>query len=172
VAISRWYVLRSKPHKEAILARYARGQGHEIYFPTLPAHPVNPRARKVVPYFPGYLFAKTSLERIGESAFTWMPFSSGLVRVGGEPAPVPEAVMWALAERVKAAWHRGGKPDTVSPFARGDRVLVRQGLFEGYRGLFDIKLPGSARARVLLQMLNDGYVPVEIDLGALESDVR
>jgi transcription antitermination factor NusG len=171
VAISHWYVLRSKPHKEAILARYARGQGHEIYFPTLPAHPVNPRARKVVPYFPSYLFARTSLERIGESAFTWMPFSSGLVRMGGEPAPVPEAVMSAVRARVQAAWRRGGLPEPAR-FAPGEWVLVREGLFEGYRGLFDLRLPGSARARVLLQVLNDGYVTVEINLGALQSDRR
>ena len=47
-------------------------------------------------------------------------------------------------------------------------MVIRQGLFEGYQGIFDVQLSGSARARVLLKMLNDRYVPVEVDADLLE----
>ena len=55
-------------------------------------------------------------------------------------------------------------------FHRGEAVIVRERAFEGYRGLFDARLPGTERVRILLKMLNDRYVPVEIDLGSLEKD--
>ena len=47
---------------------------------------------------------------------------------------------------------------------------VREGAFEGYRALVDARLPGTERVRVLLKMLNDRYVPLEVDLELLERD--
>jgi hypothetical protein len=55
---------------------------------------------------------------------------------------------------------------------KGDPVYIREGIFEGYRAIFDIRLPGSERVRVLLEMLNDRYVPMEIDVGYLEKADR
>jgi transcriptional antiterminator RfaH len=162
----RWYVLRSKPHKESVLARYAKGQGHSIFYPTIPYKPVNYRASRIRAYFPGYLFVRADLQGQGVSTFSWMPFSSGLVHVGGEPAPVPEATVRALAARVSEVWAAGGLQ--AAALHPGDRVMIRQGMFEGYEGLFDVKLPGSERVRVLLRMLNNRFVPVEVDVGLVE----
>ena len=162
----RWYVLRSKPHKERALSEHARRSGHEVFFPSIPVRPVNPRASRVRPYFPGYMFLHASLADVGQSVYHWMPFSQGLVHVGGEPAPVADLVVRALQARVAEIWRAGGlgSPDWV----KGERVVIRQGLFEGYQGIFDVRLSGSARVRVLLKMLNDRYVPVEIDADLLE----
>ena len=86
--------------------------------------------------------------------------------LGGEPAPVADLVVRALQARVAEIWRAGGlgSPDWVM----GERVVIRQGLFEGYQGIFDVRLSGSARVRVLLKMLNDRYVPVEVDPGSIE----
>jgi transcriptional antiterminator RfaH len=35
--------------------------------------PVNPRARKTRPYFPGYLFVQADLAAVGLVEFRWMP---------------------------------------------------------------------------------------------------
>jgi transcription antitermination factor NusG len=158
---NHWYVLRSKPHKERALRDYAQRSGHEVFLPSIPVRPVNPRASRVRPYFPGYLFLHASLADDGQSVFRWMPFSQGLVHVGGEPAPVADLVIRALQARLAEIWRAGGlaAPDWV----RGERVVIRQGLFEGYQGIFDARLPGRARVRVLLKMLSDRYVPVEVD---------
>ena len=161
---SRWYVLRSKPHKEAALCRHSRSGGHEVFYPTIPLRPVNPRAAKVGPYFPGYLFIRTLISEVGESAFRWMPFSAGLVHVGGEPAAVPEATVRAIAARVHEVWGAGGLQ--LAGYKYGDAVVIRQGVFEGYEAIFDARLPGTERVRVLLKMLNDRFMPLEID-GAL-----
>lgn len=70
----RWHVLRSKPRKEAALARYARSNGHEVFYPTIPVKPVNPRASKIKPYFPGYLFVQTSLAELESLPFAGCRF--------------------------------------------------------------------------------------------------
>jgi transcriptional antiterminator RfaH len=161
-----WYVLRSKPWKEAALTKLARSGGHEVYYPSIPVNPVNPRARKIVPYFPGYTFIRTHLGRAGRSVFNWMPFSQGLVCVGGEPAPVSDLIVRSIMTRVAEIWQAKGLK--VKEYGPGDRIIIRDGMFEGYRGIFDEYLSGSERVRVLLEMLNARYVPLEIDVKHVE----
>jgi transcription antitermination factor NusG len=161
----QWYVLRSKPRKEAALERYARLNAYEVFYPTIPVKPVNPRASKVKAYFPGYLFVRTSLSEEGESAFRWMPFSAGMVYIGGEPARVDELVIRAIRTRVAEIWEAGGLVfDDLMP---GDRVLIQEGAFEGYEAIFDARISGSKRVKVLLKMLNDRFVPLVVDAGLI-----
>lgn len=162
----QWYVLRSKPWKETALTTHARSAGHVIYYPNIPVNPVNPRARKIIPYFPGYVFVKTQLGIAGRSVFHWMPFSQGLVCVGGEPAPVSELIVRSIMTRVAEIWRFKGLK--VKEFGPGDRIIIREGMFEGYRGIFDEYLTGSERVRVLLEMLNARFVPLEIDAKLVE----
>jgi len=116
----RWYVLRSKPRKERALCKFARSQGHVIFYPTIPVNPVNPRAAKIQPYFPGYLFAHTDLSQVGASTFHWMPFSQGLVRVGGDPTYVPDNIINALHRRIEEIWDVGGT--AFDGLDKGDHV--------------------------------------------------
>jgi transcriptional antiterminator RfaH len=166
----QWYVLRSKPWKETALSNFARSAGHEVYYPSIPVNPVNPRARKIIPYFPGYIFVRTHLGKAGRSAFHWMPFSQGLVCVGGEPAPVSDLIMRTIMSRVSEIWQSKGME--VKKFATGDHIIIRDGMFEGYRGIFDVYLTGSERVRVLLEMLNARFVPLEIDVKKVEKLIR
>lgn len=165
-----WYVLRSKPRKEASLARYARWAGHNVFLPLIPAKPVNPRASRVSPFFPGYLFVRADLPLVGDSAFRWMPLSRGLVHVGGEPAPVGDRLIEAIQKRVKHIWSEGSVG--AQNLKRGDRVVVQGGVFEGYEGIFDASLSGGERARILLRWLSDRYLPVELEAGLVERDRR
>ena len=162
----RWYVLRSKPRKETSLARYASSLRVEVFLPTIPVRPVNPRASRVGPYFPGYLFVHTDLAQVGQSTFRWMPLSQGLVCVGGEPAFVAEQVVEALRDRVGQIWDAGGLGE--ARFERGDAVRILGGVFDGYDGIFDRGLPGAERVRILLRMIHDRYVPLDIDPGLIQ----
>ncbi len=159
---ARWFVLRSKPCKEPALCRYARSNGHHIFYPTIPVNPVNSRASKIRPYFPGYLFLRTDLREVSEGTFRWMPFSQGLVYMGGEPAPVADPIVEAIQIRIEEIWEAGGV--TVEDFQPGDRVLIHSGVLEGYEGIFNSRLSGSQRARVLLKMIHDRFVPTDLDL--------
>ena len=55
-AQSLWYALRTRPRKETLACKQAEAQGIETFNPLMRVRPVNPRARKVRPYFPGYVF--------------------------------------------------------------------------------------------------------------------
>jgi transcription antitermination factor NusG len=164
--MEQWYALRSKPRKEDIVWRQARSQGFETFFPRLKVNPVNPRARKLVPYFPGYLFVHVNLEEVGLSVFQWMPHSTGLVSFGGEPAYVPDHLIYELQKHVLELKDAGG--EVFLGLKQGDRVLIEDGPFKGYEAIFDVRLPGTERVRVLLEMLgNQRNIPIELDAGII-----
>jgi transcription antitermination factor NusG len=161
-----WYALRSKPRKEEVLWQQLRSQGYEVFFPRLRVQPVNPRSRKWRPYFPGYMFVQVDIESIGISTFQWMPHALGLVSFDGIPASVPENLVRAITRRVEEIAAAGGELfDGLKP---GDAVRISEGPFVGYEAIFDTRIPGSERVRVLIQMLSDRRIPVELRAGQIE----
>lgn len=165
-----WYALRSKPQKEDIVSKQVRARGFEVFYPRLRVNPVNPRSRKYKSYFPGYLFVKADIEAVGLSTFQWLPHSNGLVSFGGEPSSVPDNLIFAIMRRVKDIADAGG--EVFDDLHKGDVVRIGYGPFEGYEAIFDARLPGSERVRVLLQFLSNRYVPVELAASQLEPKKR
>ena len=100
-----------------------RLNGFAAYCPLLRVTPVNPRARKVRPYFPGYVFVQADLTREKASSLQWMPGATGFVSFGGEPARVPDGLIPALRQRVEAVNASGG--ETLHEIQPGDKVRVR-----------------------------------------------
>jgi transcriptional antiterminator RfaH len=165
-----WYALRSKPRKEDVVWKQVREQGFEVFYPRLRVQPVNPRSRKIKPYFPGYLFVRVDIEAVGLSTFQWMPHSTGLVSFGGEPSPVPDNLIYAIQRRVEEIIEAGG--ELFDALHKGDQVGISYGPFEGYEAIFDARLPGTQRVRVLLKFLSDRYVPVELEVAHLQLKKR
>ncbi len=162
-----WYALRSKPRKEDVVWRLLKTQGFEVFYPRLRVQPVNPRSRKVRPYFPGYMFVQVDVEAVGLSTFQWMPHALGLVTFGDEPAIVPDNLVYAIQKRVDEIAAAGG--ELFDGLKRGDEILISSGPFAGYEAIFDVRLPGSERVRVLLQLLNSQrQVPIELDAGQIQ----
>lgn len=155
-----WYAINSHPHKEEILWRHLQSHGIEVFYPRLRVSPVNPRARKHRPYFPGYLFIRVDLVESGQSAFQWMPHARGIVTVGGEPAIVPDGLIGAL--RARLAQLEADRPAPTAELKPGDLVVIEDGPFEGYEAIFDVHISGSERVRVLLKMLNQSQIPLEL----------
>lgn len=167
---THWYALRSKPRKEDVLWRQLHAQEFEVFYPRLRIQPVNPRSKKHKPYFPGYMFINVDLDELGISTFRWMPHSVGLVSFGGEPAYVPENLIHALIKRVEEINEAGGEIfEGLNP---GDPVRISEGPFAGYEAIFDARLPGNERVRVLIQMLNERHLPVEMQSGQIERKDR
>jgi transcriptional antiterminator RfaH len=155
-----WYVLRSKPNKELALWRELTSRGFECFCPQLRVQPVNPRSRKVRPYFPGYLFFQADLAQAGASTFQYMPFSSGFVSFGEAPATVPDPLIQAIRRRVDEINAAGG--EQLAGLSQGDVVAIEGGPFEGYEAIFDVRLPGKERVRVLLKLLQSRQLNVEL----------
>ncbi len=160
-----WYVLHSKPRKEQQLDTYLRSQDFETFYPTLRVQPVNPRASKVRPYFPRYLFVRADLDAVGTSALQWVPGAIGLVEVGGVPATISEAMIYQIRRQVEAIDAAGGL--TFTGLQPGDPVRITHGPLAGYEALFDTRLSGTERVQVLLQMLGR-QVKVQVNAGAIE----
>lgn len=162
-----WYALRAKPRKEDIIWRQARLQGFEVFYPRVRVHPVNPRSRKILPYFPGYLFVQADLETSGQSTFQWMPHTLGLVSFGGEPSIVPDNLIFELRKRIIEIAEAGG--EVFDGLQQGDLVMINSGPFQGYEAIFDARLPGNERVRVLLEFLsNRRRVPIELDTANIQ----
>jgi transcriptional antiterminator RfaH len=158
----RWYALRSKPRKEPIVWRKVLSMGIECFYPRIRIHPINPRSRKVKPYFPGYLFVRVDLEDRGISTFRWMPHTLGLVTFGGEAAYIPDSLIQALKRQIAIINKNGG--DIFDGLKRGDKVEIIDGPFSGYDAIFDHRLSGTERVRVLLKYLNsDRSLPLELN---------
>jgi len=165
----RWYALRTKPRKEDIVWQQLINQKIENYYPRVRVHPVNPRARKVKAYFPGYMFIRTDLSETGVSAFQWMPHTLGLVSFGGEPAIVPDNLIFELKQRIQEIAEAGG--EVFDGLKTGDKVYIHEGPFEGFEAIFDARLDGQERVRVLLQFINDRReLPVELDVSQIRKD--
>lgn len=158
--MAQWYVLRSKPRKEHMLWQHARSQGFEIFYPRIPVKPANPRARTIVPYFPGYMFVRVDLVQSGSSVFEWMPNGQGLVSFGGDPAVVDDELVDAIRRQVRAIAEAGG--ELFHGLKRGDLVRIEAGPFAGYEAIFDGHASGADRVRVLLELLGDRQVAVEL----------
>ena len=156
----QWYALRSKPHREDALWREVGARGFRVYYPRSRVQPVNPRARKVKAYFPGYLFVQADMTAVGFSAFAWMPYSNGLVFCGSEPSPVPEVLISAIRRHLDDVNAAGG--ELYAGLKAGNIVRIQDGPFAGYEAIFDSRLPGNQRVRVLLQLLSKQRLPLEL----------
>ena len=155
-----WYVMHSKPQKEALLRERLRIQRIEVYLPSLRVKPINPRARKEQPFFPGYLFVHVDLEIIPISELRRIPGSIGLVCYGGEAAYVGDALVRSVQKQVEEL--NDSANNYVDRFRPGDSVVINDGPFATYKAMFDCRLSGSDRVFVLLELLQGRKMRLEL----------
>ena len=162
-----WYAIHSKPRKEKSLQDQLGLRGFEAYCPLIRVHTVNPRARKIKPYFPGYLFIHADLNEISPSTLKWMPGVCGFVSYSGEPACVPEVLIRGIQRRVNEINAAGG--ELLDRVRMGETVLILDGPFAGHEAIFDVRLPGNERVRVLLKLLSRQQVPLVLPTGQVQA---
>ncbi len=169
--MQQWYVLHTKPHKERQVAYALRFQKLEVFLPIVRVNPVNPRAARERAYFPSYLFAHLDLSVTGLDVVQWTPGLRSLVHFGGQPAAVPDNLILELKRRLSEIRAAGGLVfDGLKP---GERVRIVNGPFARYEGVFDVRLPGTERVRVLLELIGEygrrrmqrQAVPLELNAG-------
>ena len=149
--MSAWYAVLCKPRREALAEANLVNQGYRVYLPRLATqHRRDGRwVETVEPLFPRYLFIAAGNERQGLAPVRSTLGVSDLVRFGGQPASIPEAVVEALRARQD--------PDTGacarrSPLKPGARIEFRDGPFTGLDGVFEVEA-GEDRVFVLLEFL-------------------
>ncbi len=164
--MTAWYVLRSKPNKEDFLWGQVLAHQIEVFYPSIRVKTVNPRARKMRPYFPGYLFVHADLQDVSHSFWRWLPGASGLVSFDESPALVPDALVEAIRRKCDSINAAGG--EQLLGLQPGDPVVIQSGPFSAYEAIFDKCISGNDRVRVLLKVLRDGRIPVELPAGQIK----
>ena len=162
----RWYVMQSKPRKEAFLRERLRIQRIEVYLPSIRVQPVNPRARKEQPFFPGYLFIHVDLEQISLSELRRIPGSTGIVCFGGDPATVGDSLIRTMQVQIEDIIE--SKNQYVDHFQSGDWVVINDGPFANFKAMFDCRLSGQDRVRVLLELLQGQKMRLELSAQQLQ----
>ena len=146
-----WYALHTKPRKEHQVHNHLVAQGIEAYLPVIVRPYSRGRATWEQPFFSRYLFGRLDLAQTPLSAVNWLPGMSRVVSFGGQPAVVPDPVIgWLrghLAGMETVDYHTG------LPLRRDDRVRVTEGPLRGLEGIFDQRLSGDERARILVELL-------------------
>ncbi len=165
--MTQWLLLHSKAFKEEFLWREITARQVECYFPRLHVIPVNPRSRKIVPYFPGYLFVKLEPASPEVNALRWLPGATGWVHFGDQVATVPDTVINGIRRHVdelNAEQARG-----ADRFAKGQRLEILGGPFAGYEAIFDTRLSGRDRVRILIKLVHAQQLPAVISARLLKT---
>ena len=95
-----------------------------------------------------------------------MPHSGGLVSFGAEPATVPDGLIAAIRRRVDEINRSGG--EQLIGLEPGEAVVIQDGPFAGQEAIFDARLSGHERVRVLLKLLRGRQMPLELPSGQIE----
>src|SRR5687767_3521070 len=103
-----WLVLQSKPKKEYQVYRELCANSIETYFPTISVQPVNPRASKIRPFFPRYLFVHLLVDTAAIKVLRWTPGTIGVVQFGDDFATVPDSFIDELKLRLQHIEASGG----------------------------------------------------------------
>jgi transcriptional antiterminator RfaH len=147
-----WYAVCCKPRQEAVAEENLRRQGFRVYLPRIR---IRQRRRgqwldAIEVLFPRYIFIRVDPLQHSTAAIRSTRGAVGLVRFGGQPAVVPDAVMDALRQREDAA--SGLHEDKRPLFSAGEAIKLVDGPLAGMEGVFTQK-DGDQRVIVLLELL-------------------
>lgn len=150
-----WRVLQAKPHKERQVAVRLNQRGLQVYLPLIWVNPINPRAARQRPYFPGYVFMQATPWLAGHNLIRWSPGLKQMVEFDGEPASLTDSFLRELRQRLEQIRAVSG----VAPNGqRPDDVLeITEGPFAGYEGIFYIHLSAAARTQILLTCIQQHH---------------
>jgi transcriptional antiterminator RfaH len=145
-----WYAIYIKPNCEDSTTLQLRKAGIEVLNPKIKIKKYvrGKYVRVTEPLFPSYLFARFDCESHGHM----IKYTRGVRYVVGKQNPlvVPMAIIDMIQEKMR--------DDIVTPapekFENGERVLVKEGPFENFYGIFKRDIPGKERAMILLEALH------------------
>ncbi len=148
--MKKWYVVYTKPKAEDATAPLLGNAGVEVLNPKIK---IKKYIRKkyvcsIEQLFPCYLFA--SFDAVSESHM--IRYTRGVKYIIGKenPLPVFPEIIEAIRERMDG--------DIVKPqpanFEKGERVLIKEGPFKDFYGVFEREMPGKERSMILLEALH------------------
>ena len=166
--LSKWYLIYTKVKGELKARENLERQGYSVYLPmTQIARRRNGKNIKTVePFFSRYLFI-----HLNDTSDNWRPIRSTLgvvsfVKFGNEPAWVSDSLIRLLKRNEDPVGLQNIAEKIISP---GDKVVILNGSFAGYHGIFQ-KQKNTERAIVLLNIVGRN-TPVTLSNGDLQQVV-
>ena len=162
VQAPHWYVAYTYPHHEKAVADQLSQRSVETFLPTFTktSRWKDRRVSLDLPLFAGYVFTRIpACERIRVLA---IPSVIRILSFRGVPVPVSDAEI----DAVRMCIGRGAKLEPHHFMAVGDRVRVKEGVFEGLEGVV-VRYNNSCKLVVSIGLIHQS-VALEIDADSLE----
>ena len=143
----RWYVVQSKPQKEAVVfGQLQRNfEQFETFLPKIRNH------LGVRPLFPSYLFVKTEMEEYIN--FQNLKFTRGLLRILSTKEGRPISVSSEVIEVIQGYVGSDGLIDQSRRLQIGQWVKVQRGPLKDLIGILEKPVIASGRVQVLFKLL-------------------
>ena len=143
-----WLAVMAKPRAEQTARLNLIQQGYEVCAPLIRLKKRRRGIWKQViePLFPGYVFINVQLGLQNIAPVESTIGCLRLIKFGGRPAPVPDAVMQPL---LKTQRH---PLDLAHAWELGDEIRINEGPFAGITAIFAMH-KGEDRAMVLINAL-------------------
>ena len=161
-----WYVVYSKPRKEAQAQFHLGLKGLESFFPRLYLPQSVDKKKRIIPLFPNYLFARIHLPT--EYHFVmWAPGVKKIVCFSETPVPIEENVIQFLQQNADDK----GVIQARSQLRRGQEVEVTGGPFNGLIGIIQDPPDSKGRIRILVKLLSR-QITVKLGVEFIKEEFR
>ncbi|MCK4835973.1 MAG: hypothetical protein KAT17_05015 [Candidatus Aminicenantes bacterium] len=148
-ANNSWFIVNTKPKQEFIAKKNLKLLGIEVYLPVY-----NKKVKRnkekidvISPLFGGYLFARFSIDQF----YHKVKYTRGVKMVLGN-----QDYLWTIGhDRIVDIQSREDEGVVImnkgiEMFRRGDRIVIDEGDFDGWEGIFYEELPDRERAIIML----------------------
>jgi len=149
--MKRWYVVNTKPRNEDRAATNLFNGGIEVLAPKLKLRKFKQGKFVYViePMFPGYIFVR--FHPVDE--FRMVKYARGvktIVHFGGRIIPLQDEMI----EFIRTQLENGVASVEKPKIGKGEKVLIKDGPFKGFSGIFEDELDGKERVAILLEGVN------------------
>jgi len=156
-----WYAIYTKSGKEDTVAHRLSGIGIEVLNPRLKIkkYKRNKLVEVIEPFFPCYLFARFDKEKYAHL----ITYTRGVRYIVGKKDPI--VVYDEIIDAMREVMEEGGLV-SIKPgrFEKGDKVLIREGPFKDFYGIFEREIKGNERVMILLEAI---HYKIELDSNLL-----
>ncbi|MBE0428161.1 MAG: hypothetical protein IBX72_16195 [Nitrospirae bacterium] len=147
---SKWYAIYTKRKKEDVVAFKLKNIGIGILNPKIKSKKYlrNRLLETIEPLFPGYIFANIDINKY----FHLISYTRGVRYIVGKDNPivVHEDIIRAINERME-------ENDTIvirpQRFKKGEKVIVKDGPFKDFYGVFEREMKGPERVLIFLNAI-------------------
>lgn len=149
-----WYAIHTHPRQEDRAESNLKAWKVETFAPRRKHHRHNPYtncpSHLTKPLFPGYIFARFDAgELLHKVRFTRGVHS--VVSFGSDPIPIDDELIAIIQSRRGA----DGLIRIGDDFKSGDQVMIKEGHFKGFTGIFERNMKDADRVMIMLKTV--GY---------------